>query len=141
MVNNEFKPMVYQKDRIQEVLADGKYKDYQFYILNLGTHPTAYVEIPINNKLYGKNYDDIDICCHYGLTYSRSYLNLIKDNSWFIGWDYAHCDDYTGYEMNFPELIRTGGKKWTTEEILQEVFYVINQIIKINEEESDINEN
>lgn len=65
------KQMEYSSERKREILFEGKYRDYQFYILNLGTHPTAYVEIPKENKLYEKDYDEIDIDVHGGLTYSE----------------------------------------------------------------------
>ena len=60
------KEMIYQAERKQEIIFDGKYKGYQVYILNLGTHPTAYIEIPKESKLFGLSYDaiyekDIDI--------------------------------------------------------------------------------
>ena len=45
-LNVEYKQMEYQKERKEEILCEGMYKNFQFYILNLGTHPTAYVEIP-----------------------------------------------------------------------------------------------
>ena len=125
------KDMKYQSDRKVEILMEGKYKNYQFYILNLGTHPTAYVEIPRGNKLFRKDYDEIDIDVHGGLTYSKDYLQDIKEEGWFIGWDYAHAFDYCGlYEDDFP-YINDGGKKWTTLEIFAHVTDVIDQIIKI----------
>ena len=38
--------MIYQKDRIPPVrLADGVYRGLPFYVLSLGTHPCAYVDI------------------------------------------------------------------------------------------------
>lgn len=127
------KPMIYQKERKIELLYDAPYRNYHFYILNLGTHPTAYVEIPKNHKFYGINYNDIDnIIVHGGLTYSADHLFVAKDKEiqgWFIGWDYAHWNDYLGYEENFPAYIRTYGKKWTTNEIIEECKNVINQII------------
>ncbi len=126
----EYKQMVYQKDRKLEILCEGKYKDYQFYILNLGTHPTAYIEIPKTSDLYGKDYNNIDIDVHGGLTYSDDQLHSVKENTWFIGWDYAHLNDYAGYEEIMPENIRTGGKMWTTEEIFEDVVSAIEQIIK-----------
>ena len=43
-----------------------------------------------------------------------------KDDYW-IGWDYAHLGDYCGWLNVFDST----GKKWTTEEILQEVKEVI----------------
>ncbi len=133
MSNVEYKKMVYQTNRNLEILCDGVYKNYQFYILNLGTHPTAYIEIPKISKLFGKTYDElyemgIDVDVHGGLTYSNSYLQNIKRDTWFIGWDYAHWNDYAGYEEYMPKDIRTNGKKWTTEEIFEDVVNAIEQI-------------
>lgn len=127
------KDMEYQYDRKVEILMEGKYKNYQFYILNLGTHPTAYVEIPRGSNLFGKDYNEIicDIDVHGGLTYADDHLQDIKKDSWFLGWDYAHYGDYTGCEEILPATIRTGGKKWTTLEIFGHVTEVINQIIEM----------
>lgn len=39
--------MKYQNNRIvsPQIIAKGKYKDFPFYVLNLGTHPCAYVDV------------------------------------------------------------------------------------------------
>lgn len=136
----EYKQMVYQTERIFEILFQGTYKGYQFYIMNLGTHPTAYVEIPITNKLFGKSYNQIydigiNIDVHGGLTYSRDHLLGGENNKWFIGWDYAHAGDYAGYIEKYPELSRLSiyDKKWTTEEIFEDVVNVIEQLKNIKE--------
>ena len=142
---DEMKKMVYQKDRKTELLYSGTYKGYDFYIMNLGTHPTAYVNVCNNKLLNGKNWDKLDIDVHGGLTYSADhlYINAIKEvKGWFIGWDYAHYNDYAGYEMDMPENLRSNGKKWTTEEIYEDVKKVIEQCInyKENDEWEDIDE-
>ena len=67
--------------------------------------------------------------CMVGLTYSEDYLTGIKENSWFIGWDYGHFGDYMGYQVKLPVDFSMYDKKWTTEEIFEEVKDVINQII------------
>ena len=133
----KIKEMVYQKDRKIELLCKDKYKNYNYYVLNLGTHPTAYVEIPKGHKLFGINYMDIEdsIDVHGGLTYSDNELMGIKSESWFIGWDYAHAGDYCGYEEYIPKSVRTYGKKWTTEEIIEECKNAINQIIEFEDKE------
>ena len=136
----KFKVMKYGKERRTELLCKGKYKNYNYYVLNLGTHPTAYIEIPKENKLYRKSYDEIykigcDIDVHGGLTYSNNELMGVKSENWFIGWDYAHCGDYCGYEEFMPESIRTYGKKWTTEEIIEECKNAIDQIIDFESKE------
>ena len=128
------KKMIYSSKRKRELLGKGKYLDYNYYILNLGTHPTAYVEIPKNHKYFKKHYNDINIAVHGGLTYSENYLWLevneedFKIRGWFIGWDYAHLGDYIGYEENYPEEYRIGGKKWTSNEILKDVYSVCMQL-------------
>ena len=139
MGNTEIREMEYSRENIRELLCNGIYKGYHFYVLNLGSHPTAYVEIPKTSKLFGKHYDDIDILVHGGLTYSNDELRISSNttmaNSWFIGWDYAHVGDYMGYEELFPEKIRNGGKKWTTEEIINNCISVIDQLIEGEENE------
>ena len=145
MNNFEYKKMKYYSERIErEILCEGEYKGYKFYILNFGTHPTAYIKIPPQNKLFFKDYDDIDnIDVHGGLTYSENYLFITEDKKikgWFIGWDYAHYGDYVGYldeEGQFYHFLRMQGnkkgKKWTTKEILQDCFSVIDQIIELGD--------
>lgn len=135
-----YKQMKYSSHRKIEILCEGTYCGYQFYILNLGTHPTAYIEIPRESKLFGKGYMEIydmgiDIEVHGGLTFADNHLQGIKENSWFIGWDYAHCRDwYGGYEKDCPTL-NAHAKKWTTEEIFEDVANAIEQIRKEEENE------
>lgn len=131
------KEMQYQADRNIELLDSGTYKNYNYYILSLGTHPTAYIEIPKDNKIYKKDYSEIDLYVHGGLTYSRNFLWISEEKKlegWLIGWDYAHYGDYVGYELMFPENLRIKEeKKWTTEEILEEVKDAISQLEVLNE--------
>jgi hypothetical protein len=125
------KEMIYSATRLNppEMLADGEYKGFHFYVLNLGTHPCAYVDVA-DTDLNGKNYTDIDIACHCGLTYSREYLHTVDKKGWFIGWDYAHFMDYAGYEENFPVHLRSvDTKKWTTEEMVSQCKEVIDQLV------------
>ena len=124
-----YKQMEYGFESKVEVLFEGAYKGYQFYILNLGTHPTAYIEIPRTNKLFGKDYDDIDIGVHGGLTYADDHLQDIKKDTWFIGLDYAHFGDYFGFDSLF-RVMNENNKKWTTEEIFDDVVNAIEQIIE-----------
>ena len=125
------KEMVYSAKRIAEVLHSGEYKGYKFCILNLGTHPTAYVECKIENC---NGYDDerLDtIKVHGGFTYFDDGF-WDKENK-YLGWDYAHCMDYAGYEVMFPECMRSAGaKKWTTTEIYEEVKNVVDQLIALH---------
>lgn len=118
------KEMIYQAEFKREVLDTGYCLGLLYFILNLGSHPTAYIKIPENSKYYGKDMGEIDLNVHEGVTYVNDYLYISanqKIDGWFIGWDYAHYGDYAGYEKLLPQEFRTGGKKWSTQEIYQEV--------------------
>ena len=119
------KEMIYGRRKKPEVLYHGKYKDHKFAILSLGSHPTAYIE----NKMGIIDYDDFrinDVWVHGGFTYCDiGYWNDESKKSSWLGWDYAHFNDY--YYTNPP----LDGKQWTTEEIYDEVKWVIDHIIEI----------
>lgn len=109
-----------------ELIRIGVYKNFNYYIYSLGTHPCAYVNIG-NTSLDHVDYDDIDIQCHGNLTYSMETLHDLDIKGWFIGWDYAHPEDYIG---GF-----TDGIKWTVKEIEEECIDVIEQVIKITKKQ------
>lgn len=48
----------------------------------------GYISIPLGHKYYHKEYEDIDIDCHGGLTFGE-----VSDQHW-IGFDCAHLFDY-----------------------------------------------
>lgn len=58
------KEMVYSAKRLNppEQIATGNYKGFDYYVLNLGTHPCAYVDVT-DTELNSKNYGNIDIEC------------------------------------------------------------------------------
>lgn len=129
------KQMTYKPNRETEILEEGTYKNINFIIVSYGTHPCAYIRIPENHKLYNVDYMDsnmeFNFGVHGGITWSGPLPKAIPNKQGFYyGWDYTHCDDYNGYEEKFPISIRTGGKKWTTEEIYEEVKAAIDILIK-----------
>lgn len=120
--------MAYTSKRSQTVLHEGIYNGYKFYILSLGTHPVAYVECKLRGckDYYDKRLEKV--CVHGGFTYYGSAMWDVDDKKKYLGWDYAHYGDYVGYEQLLPSQYRSGGKKWTTEEIYEEVKLVIEQL-------------
>ena len=128
-----YKEMEYSEEYKRELLATGKYLGIPYFIMNLGHYPTAYVMIPEKNPLYKiDDYDDMPIECHGGLSFCENEL-YIKDNiivkGKIIGWDYAHYGDYLPY-WKALKLDDTKAKKWTTEEVLEDVKSVIHQILE-----------
>lgn len=72
--------------RIKRMYVKGPHAKNECYF---GGHLCGYVKIPENNKYFNKHYDEIDIDCHGGLTYSN-----YQDNNYYIGFDCAHSFDY-----------------------------------------------
>lgn len=123
------KEMQYGYVKKYEILFSGSYEGYNFYITSMcGRYPCAYVEIK-EHVDYQELEDEID--CHWGLTYSGNLNHILGNNNrWFIGWDYGHYGDYVGGSpANFED-----DKKWTTDEIYEEVKEVIKQLKENNYE-------
>lgn len=112
------------------VLDNGQYNGYNYWIISYGCHPCAYVEVPKGHPYYGKcNCDafDLPIDVHGGITYGDYGLhNIVGQDRFLLGWDYNHYRDYSLY---FSAPI--DGKRWTTEEMLEDVKSVIQQLCGI----------
>lgn len=123
--NDEIKPMIYTNKPAIDVLANGTFKGYEFVILSYGTHPCAYIGIPKGHRFYNRMEYEIPIDCHGNLTYADFGIHGHMKDKYVIGWDYNHvCDQF---------------RRWTTEEILEEVHEVIDQIVKGDESEQGTN--
>jgi len=118
--------MVYKKIRGVEVLKAGKSFGFEYLILSLGTHPTAYVNIPKGHKYYGADYSGIEIDVHGELTYANETIIESATKGWWIGWDYAHYRDFAGY--NIDSKWDDDGYKYSTDEIFIDVKHVIRQL-------------
>ena len=126
------KEMVYSDKRLRsgDVLQSGNKNGFNYWVVSYGTHPCCYVEIPKGHKYYNVDYDNIDISCHGGLTYGKSYLAAVTGDEptdrWFIGWDYAHYGDYCGYYSKWS--ISNQERKYTTNIMKCHCLEVIEQL-------------
>ena len=128
----ELKPMVYESERTREILAHDVIDGIEFYIVSLGTHPCAYIYVsprnPISRMSSEFSWSDLSekIICHGGVTWFDSCLpdNKRYSAGKWLGWDYAHAWDWIGG----GNYCLTDSKKWTTEEIFEEVRNVIAQV-------------
>ena len=141
------KEMEYTFKHIFEVLDKGSYKGYQYVIMNYGHHPCCYVALEKGDRYYEVEYEDIELDCHGGTTYSNYGLIyegcnpkkiVLPEEFWVIGWDYRHTWDYNALfnevEVGEPPFLNKC-KKWTTQDMLDEVHSVIEQLNFINTEE------
>jgi len=149
------KEMIYGNNgRKSEILVNGTYKGIQYVVLNIrGTHPCCYVNLPEDHpwtRYVGDNsyanfncgYDEIPVECHGGLTFADDHLNckthyegdkrvvdVSLPGNW-IGWDYAHCEDFTWYPGREPYKFE---KVWTIAELIADCKKVIDQVIEVYE--------
>lgn len=108
-------------------VADGFYRGFHFYVLTMGSHPCAYVDVGHSEFLA----DEIN--CHGGITYENDILSTVSEKSHFIGWDYAHNNDFLVFN---DQLAKEYGEpyrahKYTLSGIVKECINVIDQIISL----------
>ena len=124
-----------KEDINAEIVKKGEYKGYEYFIiLSQGMWYCAYVVIPKGNVFYeNTNLCDKPLCgldVHGGVTFTDRHPFV--NNSWCVGWDYAHYGDYGGPMVGaFNEEMHA----WTTEEIEKECESAIDQIIEFDSNE------
>lgn len=119
------KEMEYKYKREMTILDSGVYHNRKYFIISLGTHPCAYVEFHHEFEREGDLWRETP--CHGSITYDDYAYWDKNDETYYIGWDYAHFGDYLPYEVC--------GKRWTTKEILENVKEVIDYLNKFVEKE------
>lgn len=144
MKNFPIKPIVYG-EMTCDILAgeDFDYFPEKYLVVSYGTHPCCYVGIP-NGVAINTN----DILCHGGITFTASELPCylmethgeeLKDfskDTWWIGWDYAHCGDWVFVPHRKPIKPIKGccaEKEWTTEELISDCKNVMAQVMELRQ--------
>lgn len=86
----------------------------------------GYVGVPKDHPLFGKDYDDVDVIVHGGLTYSNECRGHICHDAaqevWWFGFDCGHCDDL------IPSLAWCGGVYRTFTYVTLECLALAQQI-------------
>lgn len=117
---------LYYNENIRKVIKSDVYKGYRYFVVSIGNHPTAYIEL--SSEEIKKPWEDI-IEVHGGITYQEEKCGFdeegLKDNP-LIGWDYAHAGDAV-YAMWYNPSYEC--KWWTVEEIEKDCCSVIEQVI------------
>ena len=137
------KEMIYSNNKNEKtkILYSGIYEGKYFCIINIcGSHPCAYVEVKDESYF---DWEDTSPA-HCGFTFAGtlshirskvdaseiSELDNVHLDNLFLGWDFVHLGDYTPIRKLIPTLYGNGGKKWTTQEIFENVKEVIDWINK-----------
>jgi len=120
----------------------GEYKGYKYLVVahEMG-HRCGYIKIPRKNKFYGKNYEEIPIAVHGGLTFSKRRGGFGR--GWWIGFDCAHFGDkpdksimseeYKEVYLKYPHLgLNKEGQVRNSSYVEKECKSAIKEIIKLN---------
>lgn len=118
--------MVYTRTRFKKpvIICDKIMEGHRCIILDLGTHPCAYVGVPSTSKLVGVSSELLPMDCHGGFTYASFGKDYLPEGYYWFGWDYAHAGDFSF--ISEPE-----GKKWTVKEIESECWNVAYNMTKL----------
>ena len=137
----ELKQMIYGGPEGLLYFETDREDGFEIAIINIrGSHPCAYVNVPKTFRdKFGDPILDYDAWfadgAHGGFTYAGKELRTkdFKREGFWLGWDYAHAGDYTclvdmyGNVINYNP-IRDSERKYTTEEILEHAYEVINML-------------
>lgn len=132
--------MEYKSKTERKLLYRNIYKNHEYFILSLGTHPCAYVKLVNPNLKHIVNHLESP---HGGITFNDIKLNIGDEiiNGNIIGWDYAHAGDYMGYYMEFEDIDLDGrNRKYSTIEIIKDCENVIDELtvfLEINNESTE----
>lgn len=113
------------------------YKDgVHIVVLRGGASWCAYLGVPESHPLADREYDDLPLRVHGGLTYAGK-LDGKYEGEYFYGWDYAHMGDHLWYEVPVPMLDRNE-HKWTIKEVYDDAVNAVwdfKSLMKLVEKE------
>ena len=119
----------------KKILYKNHYKGFLYVVVSFGTHPCCYVEIPKNTRYYSTNQGSEileGIPIHGGITFADYRTDFKRGKKFFIGWDYAHGDDFIGSYLIlsiFETMELRKLKQWTTDEMIEDCKKVIDYIL------------
>ncbi len=124
---------------VGDILHDEFDEGIRFIIMRGPASLCAYVGISVDHPLAGKNYDDLPIRAHGGLTYSREGGDNYPAGYYWYGWDYAHGGDYCFYYDKEPlagRYSQSKDTKWLVEEVIEdswETLYDFRKLVRLAE--------
>ena len=117
------------KDNTGTIYEDGYENGVRYLIMRGPAALCAYVGVPSDHPLSGRDYDDIPLEVHGGLTYASQGKDPWPTGWFWYGWDYAHAGDVSFYDLDLaakrPDLytMQSNDKAWTLKEVKSEIWY------------------
>jgi hypothetical protein len=132
-----------------KVEKDFMVNDYRCVVIggNMG-HRCGYIGLPKEHSLYGKNYSDIDIDVHGGLTYAGGGENSkypVESDLWWFGFDCAHWMDGKDFDLiaeladeRTYQVMQEVEKEYPTEGTIRTTEYVEKELINAVEQLKEV---
>ena len=87
-------------DPAPTIYADWTEGEYRCLVMRGPCSLCAYVGVKEGHPLYEKDYLNLDVDCHYGLTYAGMGDDKYRPSGyWWLGWDYGHFGDMAFYDL------------------------------------------
>jgi hypothetical protein len=87
------------------LLAKGEHLGFEWEVTNNGIgYRCGYVRVPLGHPWHGKDYNDIDVEVHGGLTFAEMDADCHKggeDNAYWVGFDCGHYGDGRDYSLTW----------------------------------------
>ena len=118
------------------ILEDAYENGVRYLIMRGPCALCAYVGVPLDHPLAGKDYDSIPLDCHYGLTFAKEGAeDNYRPAGWFwYGWDYGHSGDRAFYDLK--DNRGRGDVEWDVsmvKEQIRGVTYDFNKLMDLTE--------
>ena len=125
------------EDAAGTIYVDAYENDVRYLIMRGGASLCAYLGVPKDHPLWGFDYESLPLSVSGGLTFAGegTTKNLWPESWYWYGWDYAHCDDKSFYDLDrrfkpFKEDL----KAWTVEDVQKEIWsatYDFSKLMKL----------
>jgi len=88
----------------ERLLAKGEHMGFEWEVTNnRRAYRCGYVRVPAGHPWHGREYDDLDVYVHGGLTFSAPDADCGRgggDNAWWVGFDCGHAGDAPDPELD-----------------------------------------
>mgnify|MGYP000897041619 CR=1 FL=1 len=111
------------------ILKDWMDENVRVIIVRGPVSVVVYLGIPIDHTFVRKDYNNIELDCHGGLTFSNEGDGINRpEGLWWYGWDYAHAGDKAFYEESFRISNRI---EWNDEMVAEDIVPAIQEFKKL----------
>ena len=121
-------------DKPGTIYADWKHGNYRCIIMRGPCALCGYIGVKSDHPAFGKDYSDIDVSCHGGLTFSQEGKDEGNWPSgwWWFGWDYGHYGDVAFFDLKDGRSWQGyESREWSPKDVYDEFEEVINEFEKL----------